>query len=144
MESKHIGALALIILGASFLLRNLNFWPRPGITLPIILIVLGIAALYKSGTKTKRYETSSGEVIWEVNGTSPFFKALVGIPALLIAFIVGLTVLGLLGPFFLLFLLFIPAILFIKLGWAFLRLLLPIVFAATPLLLIILLLALLF
>ena len=80
----------------------------------------------------------------EVDRDSPFFKALIAIPAVLIALIVGLIVLGVVGPIFLLVLLFIPFILFIKLGWVFLRLLIPIVLAASPILLLILVLALIF
>lgn len=144
MESKNLGALVLIIFGAYLLVRNLNILPRPEIIWPLVLIALGLVALYRADPKTYRKTTPSGEVIWEVNGNSPLFKVLVAIPALFIALIVGLIVLGLLGPFFLLFLLFIPAILFIKLGWAFVRLLVPIAFAAAPLLFIIWLLALVF
>lgn len=144
MEPKNVGAWALIIFGGYLLARNLNIVPRPGIVWPLILIVLGGVALYQASSPAKGKANSSGEVIWELNGNSPLFKGLVAIPALFIALIVGLIVLGIAGPFFLLFLLFVPAILFIKLGWAFLRLLVPIVFAAAPLLLIIWLLALIF
>ncbi|HHY15836.1 MAG TPA: hypothetical protein GX521_07150, partial [Firmicutes bacterium] len=111
---------------------------------PVVLIVLGLVGLYHAGDKDKRARGSSDEVIVEINGRSPLFKSLVAIPAIIVALIVGLIVLGVLGPFFLVFLLFIPLILFIKLGWVFLRLLLPIVFLASPLLVIILVLALLF
>lgn len=144
MKSKNVGALVLIILGIAFLMRNLNLLPRLKVVWPAILIIAGIAALYQASDSAKSRGHSSGEVIAEMDGTSPVFKALVAIPALIIALVVGLFILGILGPFFLLFLLFIPVLLFIKLGWFFLRLLLPILFIASPLLLIILVLALIF
>ncbi len=144
MESKNVGALILIVLGIAFLARNLNILPRLEVMWPVVLIVLGLVGLYHAGDKDKRARASSDEVIVEVNGRSPLFKSLVAIPAIIVALVVGLIVLGVLGPFFLVFLLFIPLILFIKLGWVFLRLLLPIVFLASPLLVIILVLALLF
>ncbi len=144
MESKNVGALILIVLGIAFLLRNLNLLPSLGVMWPVILIVLGLVGLYRASDGEKRAARSSDEVIVELNGRSPLFKALVAIPAITIALVVGLIVLGVLGPFFLVFLLFIPLILFAKLGWAFLRLLLPIVFLASPVLVIILVLALFF
>jgi len=144
MKPKDIGALALIIFGGYFLVRNLNILPRPDIIWPLVLIVLGIIALNQANVKTERKTTPSGEVIWEVNGDSPLIKSLIAIPALFIALIVGMVALGFLAPFFVVFLLFIPVILFVKLGWAFLRLLLPIAFVAAPLIFIIWILALIF
>ncbi len=147
MKPKHVGALALIIFGSYFLTRNLNILPRADLIWPLILIALGGIALYQSSQSrigTTRSSNSSDEVIWEVNGSSPLFKGLIAIPVLLIVSFTGLIMLGILGPFFLLFLLFIPIMLFFKLGWAFLRLMIPIIFAATPLLLLIWIVSLLF
>jgi hypothetical protein len=144
MKSKNIGAIALIFIGIAFLLRNLNLVPRLGVLWPVVFIALGLVALYQAGNGQRRDSQSSGEVLVEVDRDSPFFKALIAIPAVLIALIVGLIVLGVVGPIFLLVLLFIPFILFIKLGWVFLRLLIPIVLAASPILLLILVLALIF
>lgn len=144
MKSRNVGALILIVLGVAFLLRNANLLPSLSISWPVVLIVLGLIALYQASNKQRRTDDSSDEVIVEINGTSSLLRGLVAIPAIIIALVVGLIVLGVLGPFFLIFLLFIPLILFIKLGWVFLRLLLPIIFFASPIVLIILVLALLF
>lgn len=144
MKAKDLGALALIMFGGYFLVRNLNILPRPDIVWPLILVGLGIVALNQANSKANRKPSSDGEVIWEVNGNSPLLKSLIAIPALIIAFIVGMVTLGVLAPFFIVFLFFLPVILFFKIGWAFLRLLIPILFAAAPLLLIFWLLALIF
>lgn len=135
MEPKHLGAIALIIFGGYFLSHNLGFLHRPGVIWPLLLVILGLVALYQANSKPKARINQDGEVVYEMNGGSSLLKGLVAIPVLFVVFISGLIMLGILGPFFLLFLLFIPAVLFIKLGWAFLRLLLPIVFGAAPLLL---------
>ncbi|HHT69906.1 MAG TPA: hypothetical protein GXZ85_11720 [Firmicutes bacterium] len=144
MEPKHLGALALILFGGYFLANNLGILPRLNVFWPVVLIVLGVLALYQSGSKPKKTVNEDGEVIFEINGDSGPFKALVAIPVVFIVAIVTLVVLGLVGPFLLFSLLLIPVVLFFKLGWAFLKLLLPIVFGVAPLLLVLAVLMLLF
>ncbi len=135
MEPKQLVALALILLGGHFLLSNLGILPSLKVFWPVILIVVGLAALYQNSGKPKKTVTKDGEVIYEIDGDSTALKFLVGIPVAFIVGIVGLVVLGIMGPFFLIALLFVPIVLFFKLGWAFLRLLLPICLGAAPLLL---------
>ncbi|NMB00352.1 MAG: hypothetical protein GX971_02350 [Firmicutes bacterium] len=135
MESRHLGALALIIFGGYFLGRNLGILPGPGVIWPLVLIGLGLVALSQTNAKPKKTITPDGEVIYEVNGISSLFKGIVGIPILFIVLVVGLIMLGIVGPLFMLSLLFIPFVLFFKLGWAFLRVLVAIIFGAAPLLL---------
>lgn len=135
MEPKHLGALALILFGGYFLANNLGLLPRLGVFWPLVLIVLGLVALYQNSSKPKKTVTEDGEVIFEMGGNPAPLKALVAIPVVFIVVIVGLVILGILGPFFIVSLAFIPIILFFKLGWAFLRLLIPILFGAAPLLL---------
>lgn len=144
MEGKHVGALALILFGAFLFGKNVGFIPHPGIIWPLLLIGLGLVALYQAGTQPKRRETESGEVIYEVKGIPALFQAIVIVPIVFIVGLVALIMLGVLGPFFLLSLLFIPFVLFFKLGWAFLKVMVAIVAGAAPLLLILLLLFLIF
>lgn len=143
MEMKRLGAILLIVFGVSLLMKNFNFLPIRHFW-PLILIVLGLIALYQANSPEKPTVNEAGEIIWEVNGESSFMKALIGIPVAFIVLLFTLIFLGLLGPIFLLSLLFIPFLLFFKLGWAFVRLLLPIFFAAAPFLLILWILLLLF
>ena len=135
MEPKHLGALALILFGGYFLFGNLGILRSSHIFWPLVLIALGLVALYQANSKPKRTVNDRGEVIYEIDGDSPLIKTLVAIPILLIVLIAGLIMLGLLGPIFILSLAFIPVVLFFKLGWAFLRLLFPIFLGAAPLLL---------
>lgn len=144
MEGKHLGALALILFGSYFLTKQLGIIPRPGLIWPLLLIGLGLAALYQAGSKPQRTENENGEVIYEVKGVPSLFTAIVFVPVIFIVLIVGLIMLGVLGPFFLLSLVFIPVVLFFKLGWAFFKVLLAIAAGAAPLLLILLLLFLVF
>lgn len=144
MESRHLGALALIILGGYFLGRNLGVFPGLDIIWPLILIGLGLVALYHTSSKPRRTITNDGEVIYEVNGFASLFSAVVAIPIIFIVLILGLIMLGIVGPLFILSLLFIPFILFIKLGWGFLRVLVSIIFGAAPLLILLILLFLIF
>ena len=137
MEPKHLGALALVLFGGYFLANNLGFFPGVRLFWPVVLIVLGIVALCQNGSKPKKTVTDDGEVIYEIGGNSTALKALVAIPVFFVVAIVGLVILGVLGPFFILSLVFIPIVLFFKLGWAFLRLLVPIFFGVAPLLLLI-------
>lgn len=137
MEPKHLGALALIFFGGYFLANNLGILPSLKVFWPAILIILGLVALYQGRSRPTRTVTDDGEVLFEINGESTPFKALVAIPVALIVLLVSLIVLGLIGPLFLLLLVFIPIVLFLKLGWAFLRILGPILFGAAPLLLLI-------
>ncbi len=133
MEPKHLGALLLVIFGGYFLLNNLGFMFHGNVFWPIVLIILGLVALYQASSRPRR-KVENGNVIYEINGSSSFLKGLVAIPVFFIVLILGLIMLGILGPFFIVSLAFIPLLLFFKLGWAFLRLLLPIVFGAAPLL----------
>lgn len=143
MEPKQFGGLILVLIGLGVLAKNLHV-PFLQAYWPLGLVILGIFALIQSNSrKTKTYRASDGTV-WEVNEESPLLKGLVAIPALFIAAIIGLIILGILGPFFLIFLLFVPLILFAKLGWAFIRLLLPIFFLVLPFLFVVWILALLF
>ncbi|NLL48688.1 MAG: hypothetical protein GX249_08885 [Firmicutes bacterium] len=135
MEPKHLGALALILFGGYFLAHNLGVFTSLSAFWPIVLIILGIVALYQNSSRPKKTVTDDGQVIYEIGGDSSALRALVAIPVIFVVGIVGLVVLGVLGPFFILSLLFIPMVLFFKLGWAFLRLLVPIFFGAIPLLL---------
>lgn len=135
MESKHLGALALIIFGGYFLGKNLGIIPRLGVIRPLVLIGLGLVALYQATSKPKETATETGEVIYEVNGIPSLLKGVVVLPIIFVVFIVGLIMLGVLGPLFLLSLLFIPFVLFFKLGWAFLKVMISIVFGAAPFLL---------
>lgn len=144
MEPKNLGALALIVFGGYFLVRNLNILPRPDIIWPLILVGLGIIALNQANSRPRRRSTNDEEVIWETNGSSTFMRTLVALPALIVAFVIGMIALGFLAPFFIIFLIFIPVILFFKIGWAFVRLLIPIAIAAAPLLLLFWILALIF
>lgn len=144
MESRHLGALALIIFGGYFLGRNLGVFPGLDIIWPLILIGLGLVALYHTSSKPRRTITNDGEVIYEVNGFASLFSAVVAIPIIFIVLILGLIMLGIVGPLFILSLLFIPFILFIKLGWGFLRVLVSIIFGAAPLLILLILLFLIF
>ncbi len=137
MEPKHLGALALILFGGYFLANNLGFLPNLTAFWPIILIILGLVALYQNRSRPRRTVTDDGEIIFEINGESTPFKTLIAIPVVFIVLVVGLVVLGIIGPLFILALAFIPIVLFFKLGWAFLRLLGPILFGAAPLLLLI-------
>lgn len=142
MEPKHLGALALILFGGFFLGRNLGIWPRPGVIWSLLLIVLGLAALYQARSKPK--ESERGEVIYEVNGGSILLQGIVAIPIAIIVLVTLLIMLGVVGPLFLLSLVFIPIVLFFKLGWAFLKVLLAIIFGAAPLLVVLLILFLIF
>jgi len=135
MEPKHLGAIALIIFGGYFLANNLGIIPSLHVFWPVVLIVLGLVALYQNQSGPKKTVTQDGEVIYDIDGNSGPLKALIGIPIVLTVAIVGLVILGFLGPFFILSLVLIPIVLFLKLGWAFLRLLVPIFFGAAPLLL---------
>ena len=135
MEPKHLGALALVLLGGYFLANNVGILPSLNVFWPVVLIVLGVIALYQSGSKPKKTVRGDGEVIYEIGGDSSALKALVAIPVIFVVAIVALVVLGILGPFFILSLLFVPIALFFKLGWVFLRLLVPIFLGAAPLLL---------
>ncbi|HBN95217.1 MAG TPA: hypothetical protein DDZ66_02865 [Firmicutes bacterium] len=135
MEPKHLGALALILFGGYFLANNLGILPSSNVFWPVVLIVLGLVALYQNSSRPKKTVTDDGEVIFEIDGNSAPIKALVAIPTILVVVIVSLVILGVLGPFFILSLAFIPIVLFLKLGWAFFRLLVPILFGAAPLLL---------
>ncbi|NMB20238.1 MAG: hypothetical protein GX979_05175 [Firmicutes bacterium] len=135
MEPKHLGALALILFGGYFLANNLGFLSGLKVFWPVVLIILGVIALSQNSSKPKKTVTDDGQVIYEIGGDSNALKALVAIPVIFVVAIVGLVVLGVLGPFFILSLFFIPIVLFFKLGWAFLRLLVPIFFGAAPLLL---------
>ena len=144
MEAKHLGALALILFGSYFLGKNLGFIPRPGVVWPVLLVVLGLIALYQASSKPKKTDSETGEVIYEVKGIPSLFQAIVVVPILFIVGVVALILLGVLGPLFLLSLLFIPFVLFFKLGWAFIKVLVAIVAGAAPLLLILLLLFLIF
>ena len=137
MEPKHLGALALILFGGYFLANNLGILPNLRVFWPVILIVLGLVALFQSKSGPHKTTSDNGEVIFEINGESAPLKALIAIPVIFIVVIVSLVVLGLIGPFFILSLVFIPLVLIFKLGWAFLRLLGPILFGAAPLLLLI-------
>lgn len=144
MEPKHLGALLLIIFGGFFLINNLGFLPRLEVIWPLILIGLGLVALYQANAKPKRTVTDDGEVVYEMNGMSGLFKGIIAIPVFFIVLIVGLIMLGLLGPLFLLSLLLIPFALFFRLGWAFLSVMISILFGAAPILLLLLLLFLIF
>lgn len=135
MEPRHLGALALILFGGYFLSSKLGIFSSLNNFWPIILIIVGLVALYQSKSKPKKTVTQDGQVIYEINGNSSALKWLITIPVAVIALTVGLVFLGLLAPFFVIFLVFIPVILFLKLGWAFLRLLVPIFFGVAPLLL---------
>ena len=137
MEPKHLGALALIIAGGYFLINNFGLLPRPEVIWPLVLIALGLAAFFQITSKSNKQVNEAGEVIYEVNKDSALLKGLVAIPILFVVLTVGLIMLGVLAPFFVLFLLFIPVVLFFKLGWAFLRVLASIIFGAAPLLLLI-------
>lgn len=141
MRSKDIGALLLIIFGAYFLTKNLHIIPSLKIFWPVILIVLGSIALYQALKGEKR---TRRDYTWEIEGDSSLFKGLVGILVFVVVGFVTLIILGVLTPFFLLFLLFLPLILFFKLGFAFLKLLIPIALLGAPIILIILLLSLIF
>ena len=112
MEPKQLVALALILLGGHFLLSNLGILPSLKVFWPVILIVVGLAALYQNSGKPKKTVTKDGEVIYEIDGDSTALKFLVGIPVAFIVGTVGLVVLGIMGPFFLIALLFVPIVLF--------------------------------
>ncbi|NLJ80139.1 MAG: hypothetical protein GX335_03835 [Firmicutes bacterium] len=146
MESKNLWALVLIIFGAHFLNKNLNLLPRAGKFWPLILIILGSIALYQALTNGNKGRTYPRGETWEIegNGNSPLVKSLISLLALVVVGFVGLIILGIIGPFFLLFLLFLPLILFFRLGFAFLKLLIPIGLLAAPFLLVIWILSLVF
>ena len=144
MESKHLGALALVILGGYYLSKNLGIFPGPDIIWPLILIGVGLWALYRTSSTPKKTITDDGEVIYEMNGISTLFQGIVAIPILVIVLVVGLIMLGVVGPLFILSLLLIPFVLFFKLGWVFLRVLVSIFFGAAPLLVLLFLLFLIF
>lgn len=144
MEGKQIGALALIVFGSYLMAKNLGVIPRVGVLWPLLLIALGLIALYQASSKPVRRETESGEVIYEVKGLGSLLQAVVIVPIVVIVVLVALIMLGVLGPFFLLSLLFIPFFLFFKLGWAFLKVMLAIVVGAAPFLVILFLLFLIF
>lgn len=142
METKHLGALALILLGGFFLGRSLGIWPRPGVIWSLLLIILGLVALSQARSKSK--DSERGEVIYEVNGGSILLKGIVAIPIAIIVLVTFLIMLGVVGPLFFLSLVFIPIVLFFKLGWAFLKVMLAIIFGAAPLLVVLLILFLIF
>lgn len=137
MEAKNVWALVLIICGAYFLSKNLNILPRLGVIWPLVLIVLGSVALYQAFREGKRGSSHSRGQTWEIKGGTPFLRTLIALGALLVVGFGGLIILGILGPFFLWFLFLLPALLFFRLGFAFLKVLLPIGLLAAPLLLII-------
>ncbi|NLJ73510.1 MAG: hypothetical protein GX331_00805 [Firmicutes bacterium] len=148
MESKNAAALALIIIGAFFLLKNLNVLPTMNwsIVWPLLIIGLGIAALYQSVTNRKTVSNSETWVQvgdWETD--NPILAKLIG--AIVIVFVVavvGFVLLGVIAPIFLFVLFLVPVILFFRLGAAFLKFLIPIGIFLAPFLLIIWLLSLLF
>lgn len=148
MESKNAAALALIIIGAFFLLKNLNVLPTMNwsIVWPLLIIGLGIAALYQSVTNRKTVSNSETWVQvgdWETD--NPILAKLIG--AIVIVFVVavvGFVLLGVIAPIFLFVLFLVPVILFFRLGAAFLKFLIPIAIFLAPFLLIIWLLSLLF
>ena len=144
MEPKHLGALALILFGGYFLFKSLGILPGLGMFWPAVLIVLGLIALFQANSRPKRTVDDDGAVVYEVNAGSPLFKTLIAIPIAVTVLVIGAIMLGFLGPVFILSLVFIPIVLFFKIGWAFLRLLFPIVFGAAPLLLLLWILILLF
>lgn len=148
MESKNAAALALIIIGAFFLLKNLNVLPTMNwsIVWPLLIIGLGIAALYQSVTNRKTVSNSETWVQvgdWETD--NPILAKLIG--AIVIVFVVavvGFVLLGVIAPIFLFVLFLVPVILFFRLGAAFLKFLIPIGIFLAPFLLILWLLSLLF
>jgi hypothetical protein len=148
VESKNAAALALIIIGAFFLLKNLNVLPTMNwsIVWPLLIIGLGIAALYQSVTNRKTVSNSETWVQvgdWETD--NPILAKLIG--AIVIVFVVavvGFVLLGVIAPIFLFVLFLVPVILFFRLGAAFLKFLIPIGIFLAPFLLIIWLLSLLF
>ena len=77
MEPKQLVALALILLGGHFLLSNLGILPSLKVFWPVILIVVGLAALYQNSGKPKKTVTKDGEVIYEIDGDSTALKFLV-------------------------------------------------------------------
>ncbi len=141
MRPKDIGALLLIIFGAYFLTKNLNILPSLKVFWPVILIVLGSIALYQALRGDGRPQRDS---TWEIEGDSSSFRGLVGILVFIVVGFAALIILGVLAPVFLLGLLFLPLILFFKLGFAFLKLLIPVALLGAPLILIIFLLSLIF
>lgn len=134
MEGKHLGALLLIVLGISILAKNLHI--TTGLFWPLVLIILGSIAFYQANCTRKTEENSSQKVVWEVNENSSILSKLLVIPIILIGALLFLISLGIATPFLILFVLLLPALLFLRLGWAFIGILLRIIFAAAPLLLI--------
>ncbi|MDI9413698.1 MAG: hypothetical protein QM401_09030 [Bacillota bacterium] len=134
MEGKHLGALILIILGISILAKNLHI--TAGLFWPLVLIVLGSIAFYQANCKKHSPKNTSNNVVWEVNEDSPLLSKILVIPIIIIGMILFIISLGLATPLLILSVVFLPVLLFIKLGWVFIRVLLTIIFAAAPILLI--------
>ena len=147
METKNAAAFALIIVGSFFLLRNLNIIPKINFSIiwPILLIGLGIAALYQSVTRRGESDTETWVQVGDYETDNPVLvKLILAVVTVFVVALVGFVLLGVLAPVFLLFLFIVPIVLAALLGVAFLRLLWPIAIFAAPFLFIIWILSLLF
>lgn len=147
MKSDSIVGLAIVVVGGLFLFRNLGILPKVTLNLiwPLILVGLGLLALYSSNKPTDQSEKEIDDR--EIRNN--FLIKLIGIViSVIVMIIVGFVMIGVLAPVFLLLVLLIPFILFIVLGATFLPivlpLLIPFVIFAAPIIFIIWLLSLLF
>ncbi|MGI6148788.1 MAG: hypothetical protein GX195_07385 [Firmicutes bacterium] len=147
MREENWLSMALIVLGGFLLLRNLGVIPfiRWGVVWPLALIGLGIWALAKGVQRPQQKEVIiNGERVYTADGeSSPLLRLLAGVVVAVTLGLVCLIVFGFVAPFVVLFIPLLPIILFLKLGAAFLRILLSFAIFGAPILLIILLLALL-
>jgi len=130
VESKNAAALCPHHNWCLFSIEDLNVLPTMNwsIVWPLLIIGLGIAALYQSVTNRKTVSNSETWVQvgdWETD--NPILAKLIGtIVIVFVVAVVGFVLLGVIAPIFLFVLFLVPVILFFRLGAAFLKFLIPI------------------
>ncbi len=149
MESKNAAALTIILIGAYFLLKNLNFIPKINVSLgwPILLIALGLLLIYKPIANKKwtlfNSKTQEGAHEWETDNPI-LVRLIMAIASAFVIIIVSFVLLGVLGPIFLFLILLVPFAIIAGLGVAFIKILIPIAILAAPVIFVIWLLSLIF
>ncbi len=150
--------IGLIVIGILFLSQNLGFMPNPlsfglKILWPLALIALGVYLLVAlqdrevnvswNGSDSDPVELHVGEKTYRVE--DPLVRTILGIVGAVIGITVaGLVLFGVVGPILLVVLGVVAVVLVIALGIPFLALLIPLFVLASPIILLIWLLSLLF
>lgn len=147
MESKNITGLVIVLIGGLFLFKNLGILPKMtfGLAWPLLLIGLGIAALYATANQQDKSDSKIRVRIGDKEINNPIIVKLIAMGvSVFVIVIVGFVLVGVLAPVFLFLLLLVPFILLIVLGATLLPVLIPIAIFVAPILLIVWLLSLIF